>query len=189
MMKHRYVTLLLFNINNFIRTQLNGFKHHYVTLLLFNIDNFIRTQLNGFKHGYVILLLFNCVRIKLLMLNSNIQNPLRANKWLILNRTIRVKILETNCVQTIVILACKKINTDSFKIRSPTQLMDFKHRSVTLLLLIINNFIRTQLNGFKHRYVLCSGLWTQVVVIIRETTICEENSYIYKIEYLQERDC
>ena len=36
--------------------------------------------------------------------------------------------------------------------------------------------------------VLCSGKWTQVVVIIRQTTICEENSYIYRKEYLQERE-
>ena len=35
----------------------------------------------------------------------------------------------------------------------------------------------------------CSGYWTQVVVIIRQTTICEVNSYIYRKEYLQERHC
>ena len=36
--------------------------------------------------------------------------------------------------------------------------------------------------------MLCSGSWTQVVVIIRQTTICEVNSYIYRKEYLQERE-
>ena len=30
------------------------------------------------------------------------------------------------------------------------------------------------------KYLSCSGSWKQVVVIIRQTTICEENSYIYR---------
>ena len=36
--------------------------------------------------------------------------------------------------------------------------------------------------------LLCSGSWTQLVVIIRQTTISEENDYIYRGEYLQERE-
>ena len=42
-----------------------------------------------------------------------------ANKWLILNKTINVRIFEIICVPTTVILVCKQISSDSFKKGSP----------------------------------------------------------------------
>ena len=65
------------------------------------------------------------MQIKLLMLDSNIWNYLSECKQVI--NTIHVRIFGPfNCVQTMVILGCKQISSDSFENKIIYELLTYK---------------------------------------------------------------